>query len=69
MHLCFMEQDLLTWKEKLLTLNKKGTKIKLDDNEQGVYSAIRNNPEEFKDMKFSIRTHPVTLIKYVIRTQ
>lgn len=52
-----MEDDLKFWKEKLSVL-EKGKNIILDpDNSgQGIYSAIRTNPQLFKNKEFSIRT-------------
>lgn len=65
-----MDDILLTYKERLEKL-EKGTSFVLGETEtaQGVYSAIRDNPETFKKMTFSIRTHPTTLVKHVYRTK
>lgn len=63
-----MEEQLKTWKEKLEVLNKgKSIVLKEDESSQTIYSAIRDNADTFKDKKFSIRTHPQTLKKSVIR--
>lgn len=61
-----MELELMNWKEKLSSLSK-GKSLPVDGSDQSVYSAIRDNPELFKDKKFSVRTHPSTLLKRVIR--
>lgn len=63
-------EELLFWKEKLQLLDK-GKRINLngEDKPSSVYSAVRDNPELFSNKKFSIRTHPVTLKKHVIRTK
>ena len=61
-----MELELMNWKEKLSTL-LKGKSVVVEGSTQSVYSAIRDNPEMFKEKKFSIRTHPSTLEKRVIR--
>jgi hypothetical protein len=61
-----MELELMNWKEKLSSL-VKGKSLAVDGPEQSVYSAIRDNPDLFKDKKFSVRTHPITLKKRVIR--
>lgn len=53
-----MELDLLNWKEKL-ELMEIG-EIKEVDNDQSVYSAIRDNPDLFKEKQFSIRTDRTT---------
>lgn len=60
-----MEQELLTWAEKLDAL-EKGKSLPVD-NSNTVYSAMRH--ESLKKKKFSIRTHPVTLLKRVLRTK
>lgn len=59
-----MEQELLTWSEKLELLDKG--KSLIVDNPQSVYVAIRKYFKGSKK-KFSIRTHPDTKEKHVIR--
>lgn len=59
-----MEQELLTWKEKL-DLLEKGKSLPVE-NSNTVYSAI-NELKKISTKKFGIRTHPSTLEKRVIR--
>jgi hypothetical protein len=59
-----MEQELLNWSEKL-DLLEKGKSLPTDQP-QSVYAAIRKYFKGSKK-KFSIRTHPDTKQKHVIR--
>lgn len=52
-----MEDNSKYWKEKLSDLEKgKNIPLEKNDSGQGAYSAIRNNPDLFKNKEFSIRT-------------
>lgn len=56
-----MEQNLLTWKERLEALELHGTiKLLPTDSDKSVYSAINDNAELFKDKVFSVRRDRTT---------
>jgi len=63
----FADMKSLPWKKKLENLEIGG--VEPVENEQTVYSAIRDNAELFKGKKFAIRTNPVSLEKTVTRIQ
>lgn len=56
-----MDANILKWKERLALLQAKQD-IALDDDvsSKSIYSAIRDNPDMFEGMVFSIRTDRTT---------
>jgi len=57
-----MEDDSKYWREKLEVL-EKGKNIIVEGSSQGVYAAIRTNPETFKNKEFSVRTDKKPTLK------
>lgn len=56
-----MNSNLFKWKERLALMQVK-EEIALDDDvkSKSIYSAIRDNPDMFEGMIFSIRTDRTT---------